>query len=93
MNSLLNLIKEADQTSLSRVISVGLIILFIIVSIYLVVSGKTWGNYSDFAYVTVLGGTGAQMANKFINSKYNTKQGCVGKPINNNIVNNNRGDI
>lgn len=79
---ILNMLKEADQQSLSRYIAVILIITFILVSLYLVITKYSWGNYDTFAFATVLGGTGTQMTNKFINSKYNTKNGEVGKPIN-----------
>lgn len=79
--SLINMLKEADQQSLSRYIAVVLIITFIAVSLYLVITKYSWGNYDTFAFATVLGGTGTQMTNKFINSKYNTKNGEVGKPL------------
>lgn len=79
--SLINMLKEEDQQSLSRYIAVVLIITFIAVSLYLVITKYSWGNYDTFAFATVLGGTGTQMTNKFINSKYNTKNGEVGKPL------------
>ena len=79
--SLINMLKEADQQSLSRYIAVVLIITFIAVSLYLVITKYSWGNYDTFAFATVLGGAGTQMTNKFINSKYNTKNGEVGKPL------------
>lgn len=83
MENFFNMLKEADQQSLSRYIAFALILLFIAVSIYLVAHKFTWGNYDTFALATVLGGTGTQMTNKFINSKYNTQSGTVGKPMNN----------
>lgn len=85
MNTFLEMLKEADQKSLSRYISVTLILLFVIVTLFLVISNHSWSNYSDFAYVTIVGGVGTQMTNKFINSKYNTKLGEAGKPMNNNF--------
>ena len=84
MDNLLDMLKEANQQSLSRYIAFVLIVLFIGVSIYLVINKYTWGNYDTFALATVLGGTGTQMTNKFINSKYNTKTGAAGKPLNSN---------
>lgn len=96
MNTFLEMLKEADQKSLSRYISVTLILLFVIVTLFLVISNHSWSNYSDFAYVTIVGGVGTQMTNKFINSKYNTKLGEAGKPMSSslqqhivNTVNNN----
>lgn len=73
--------KEAGQWSFTRISAAILLLVFIAVTIYLVVSKFTWGNYETFAFVTVLGGTGSQIGNKFINSKYNTKPGEVGKPL------------
>lgn len=84
MKNLLNMLKEEEQQSLTRYISVFLILLFVVVTLYLVFSHTAWDNYDTFAFVTVLGGTGTQMTNKFINSKYNTKIGQVGKPIRKN---------
>lgn len=81
MKDFFNMLKEEDQKSLSRYMAFSLILLFIIVSVYLVITNHTWGNYDTFTFATVLGGTGTQMTNKFINSKYNTKSGEVGKPI------------
>lgn len=86
MDNLFDMLKEADQQSLSRYIAFVLIVLFIGVSVYLVINKYTWGNYDTFALATVLGGTGTQMTNKFINSKYNTKNGSVGKPLGNQNV-------
>ena len=41
----------------------------------------TWGNYETFATMTGGGSAATQIANKLINSKYNTASGEVGKQI------------
>lgn len=47
-------------------------------SIYLMVTGQTWGHYTEFS--TYMAGTSTLIltGNKFINSKYNTVQGGFG---------------
>lgn len=78
MSKIVEMLKEADVLSLTRCILVASWLFWVIVTTYLVVCGKTWGNYSDFTLVT---GTApiAQLVNKYINSKWNTKQGELGK--------------
>jgi len=81
MNHFLDMLKESEYQSLSRYISVILLILFTGVTLYLVYNKYTWGNYDTFAFFTAGGGAGSQLVNKFINSKYNTKPGEIGKPV------------
>lgn len=75
------LLKEGGQYSLTRILSVISYLLFIIVTAYLVVTGKGWVNYADFAFVTAGSGTLLQACNKYLNSRYNTPRGEVGKKI------------
>lgn len=72
------LMYENEQPSFTRFVSALLIILFIAVTLYLVITHNTWGNYSEFATLTAGGGAATQLGNKFINSKYNSP---VGSPI------------
>lgn len=39
----------------------------------------TWGNYETFATITGGGGAATQVANKLINSKFNTPLGTYNK--------------
>lgn len=80
MNKLLEIFKESGVYSLTRVLTAFGYLVFIVLSIYLAYTGKSWDNYSQFAAAT--GGTIlVQLGNKFINSKYNTPQGSAGKNI------------
>ena len=80
MDSLLEMLKESNTFSLTRFISVVSWIVWLIVTVYLVLTNHSWANYGEF---TAAAGTAAfgQLVNKFINSKYNTKQGEPGKNI------------
>lgn len=66
---------EDNQLSLTRVVTVVGLLAFLIVSFYLVFTGKVWGNYDTFAVLTSGGSAGNQLVNKFINSKYNSGMG------------------
>lgn len=77
----MNMLKENGEYSLTRIFAVIGYISFMIASGYLIYNGKTWGNYDTFAALTGGGGAATQIANKFINSKYNTANGEAGKPI------------
>lgn len=61
--------------SYTRVITAVLIVAFLIVSFYLVATKQTWGNYDSFSTFCGGGGVASQLANKFINSKYNKPDG------------------
>ena len=65
------ILQEDGQYSLTRMVSVVLLISFLAASFYLIYTGRTWGNYDSFATFCGGGGTAAQVVNKFINSKYN----------------------
>ena len=75
----MNILKEGGQYSLTRILATIGFIAFLVGSFYLIYSGKTWGNYETFATLTGGGGAATQIANKLINSKFNTKPGEVGK--------------
>ena len=78
---LLEMIKENGGYSLTRVQSAIGFLAFIIGSGYLIYNQMEWGNYDTFAIVTGGSSTATQIANKYINSKYNTKLGESGKPL------------
>ena len=77
----MNILKESGVYSFTRVLAAAGFAAFIVVSFYLAYTGKTFAYYDTFAQLT--GGCGAaiQVANKFINSAYNTVKGEAGKPM------------
>ena len=74
------ILKEDGQWSLTRWITFVSLIAFFIVTAYLVIKDINWSGYDTFASLTGGGGTASQLVNKFINGKYNTPIGQVGKP-------------
>lgn len=72
---MMEIFKENGVYSLTRFIVALNYLLFIIGTAYLIVSGQTWGNYDTFCVVTATGGAATQIANKFLNSKYNSEPG------------------
>lgn len=66
---------ENNELSLTRMLSVGSWSLFAGISIYMVLNGITWGHYETFALLTGGGGAATQVANKFVNGKYNSAPG------------------
>lgn len=66
---------ENKAVSLTRVISAFSYLLFAFVSIWLMVTGTSWSHYDIFASYTGAGGAALQLANKFVNSKYNSASG------------------
>lgn len=79
--ALFEMLKEDGLPSLNRFESAIGFIAFIVGSGYLIYNNIEWGNYDTFAMVTGGGSTAVAIGNKYINSKYNTKQGEVGKPL------------
>ena len=77
MNFIKQLLYESGSPSLTRIISVVSIVLFIAVTVYLLINGKTWAHYDTFSNLTAGGGLATQVANKLVNSKYNSQ---VGEP-------------
>ena len=69
------LLYENNELSLTRTLAIVGWLAFLIVSGYLVARGTSWQNYETFASLTGGGGAATQIANKFINSKYNTLAG------------------
>lgn len=74
----MEMLKEGGQYSFTRVLIALGYAMFLLVSLYLAVLGKHWDNYSSFALATG-GSILVQMGNKFVNSKYNTPLGEIGK--------------
>lgn len=69
------LLYENGTLSLTRLLAVTGWLAFLGVSFYLVWRGVSWDNYETFASLTAGGGAATQIANKFINSKYNSRLG------------------
>lgn len=69
------LLYENGVLSLTRVIAVIFVLLFVGVTIFLVCFDMTWGHFETLAAMATGGGPVTQIANKFINSKYNSEQG------------------
>lgn len=63
---------ENGGLSLTRVISLLFVLLFIGVTVYLVFFDFRWDHYETLATMAAGGGPMTQVANKFINSKYNS---------------------
>lgn len=84
MDKIKEMFKEGGVYSYTRLLSFVGFLVFIIGSAYLIYRGMTWGNYEVFATFTGGGGAATQIANKFINSKYNSAPGEVGKKIGGN---------
>lgn len=76
----MELLKEDGVLSLTRVLTTLGYVTFLILSIYLALTGKHWANYGEFALATG-GAVIVQLGNKYINSRYNTPMGEVGKII------------
>lgn len=76
----MEMLKENGVYSLTRVLPAIGYVAFIIVSLILAFTGKTWGNYGEFAMATG-GAVIVQLGNKWINSRYNTPIGSAGKQI------------
>lgn len=70
-----DLLYENNEASLTRFLSLMGYMLFAFVTIYLIVTGKDWEHYLTFASYTGGGGAIMQLANKAINSKWNTPNG------------------
>jgi len=66
---------ENDTLSLTRVISVGGYLAFLIGSLYLMINNIAWDGYATFAGYTGGGGAALQLGNKLVNSKYNSVVG------------------
>lgn len=69
------LLYENGELSLTRVLAVVGWAAFLSVSFYLVYTAQSWGNYDTFATLTGGGGGAIQVANKLINSKFNSLPG------------------
>lgn len=75
---MLEMLKEDGVFSLTRVLPTIGYLAFIVTSVYMIVTGKTWEHYTEWAAGTG-GSVLVQLANKFINSKYNNPSGGGGK--------------
>lgn len=75
------MLKEGGVYSLTRILACVGFAAFLIGSCYLIYKGQTWGNYETFATMTGGGSAATQIANKLINSKFNSSPGEIGKKI------------
>lgn len=80
MDKFLEMFKEGGVYSLTRVLPAIGYFVFIVVSVVMAFTGKHWANYGEFAMATG-GAVLVQLGNKFINSRYNTSMGDVGKKL------------
>lgn len=80
VDKLTEMLKEGGVYSLTRVLPTLGYIVFILVSLYLALLGKNWQNYGEFALATG-GAIVVQIGNKWINSKYNSSEGELGKKV------------
>lgn len=69
------LLYENGQLSLTRVLAVASFLLFSVGTAYLMLRGQQWAHYETFASMTAGGGLLTQLANKLVNSRYNSEQG------------------
>lgn len=69
------LIYENGQPSRTGLIALTGWLAFLLGSFYLLAKGQRWDNYETFATFTAGGGAVTQVANKLINSKYNSNPG------------------
>lgn len=72
------MLKEGGVYSLTRILACIGFAAFLIGSCYLIYKGQTWGNYETFATMTGGGSAATQIANKLINSKFNSDPGGSG---------------
>ena len=70
-----DLLYENGQISKTRCLAVSSYVLFIVVTVFMVITGREWQHYEAFAAMTAGGGLVTQAANKLINSKYNSTTG------------------
>ena len=70
---MLNLLKTNGKLSLSKILATTGYVTFILLSIYLALAGKTWGNYGEFA-LAAGGGIIVRVADKWINVKRETNK-------------------
>lgn len=75
MKILKALLYENGNLSLTRSLAIAGFLAFLAGSFYLMWKGASWGNYETFATMTGGGGLATQVANKFLNSKYNSPGG------------------
>ena len=69
MKKLINMLKKDEETiSIGRICAVLAMVLFIVVSLFLAFSVKTWGNYDTFAWVC-LAFVLVQLGNKVIETR------------------------
>ena len=65
------LLYENGGLSLTRVIALTFVLLFVFVTLF----DMTWGHFETLAAMATGGGPATQIANKLINSKYNSELG------------------
>lgn len=75
MKIIRDLLYERGQLSLTRVLAFAGFAAFLAGSFVLLWKGTRWDNYETFATFTGGGGAATQIANKLINSKYNSQPG------------------
>ena len=78
---ILEIFKEASTYSYERCRNTFLILIGTILTMYLIFTGKSFQYYEVMIFAFVVAPSGFGVYNKYINSKYNTPSGSVGKPL------------
>lgn len=77
----MDMLKEGGILSLTRFFAATNYLGFWMVTAWLIITHSTWGHYDTFAVLTLGGGGATQLYNKWVNSKYNTAPGQIGKRV------------
>lgn len=72
---MMGLLYENGVPSLTRFISIIAFLAFLAGTAYLILEGRVWAHYDTFAMLTGGGGAATQIANKIVNSVYNSTTG------------------
>lgn len=80
MKRVLEMLKEDGVFSLTRVLPAAGYLCFLVVSILMIATDRTWPHYGEFCAATG-SAVMVQLGNKYINSRYNTPQGAAGKAV------------
>ena len=80
MKSWLEVFTEGGILSSTRLLITRGHVTCLALTCILALPGHFWGNYAEFAFATG-GAVLVQLGNKYINSRYNTPEGCLGKEV------------
>lgn len=80
MKRVLEMLKEDGVYSLTRVLPAAGYLCFLVVSVAMILTDRTWPHYGEFCAATG-SAVMVQLGNKYINSRYNTPPGAAGKAV------------